>query len=43
MQTRTLNNPSLTVSQRMVYSFKLLMLACLVALLSACSTANIND
>jgi hypothetical protein len=43
MHTRTLNNPSPTARQRMVYSFKLLVLACLVALLSACGTAKIDD
>ena len=43
MQTRTLNKPSLTVRQRAVYSFKLMMLAGLVALLSACGTASIDD
>lgn len=43
MQTRTLNTPLIAARQRMVYSLKLLMLACLVALLSACGTAKIDD
>lgn len=43
MQTRTLSKPLLTVRQRMAYSFKLLVLACLVVVLSACGTAKIDD